>query len=482
MNYDVIIVGGRPAGSTLAARLGQQGWRVLLLERSEFPSLPGASSPIIFTSTMDLLDEIGADEAAYARNTPRLRRMVTVTLDFEYAIKLPLVNGRDYAYAIDRACFDAALWDTAARYPTVTGRQNFAVSDLLWEGSRVIGVVGAERGGEREHITARLVIGADGRFSTVARKVNAAALDEDDEHPTSIYYAYWKNVAQHDDQGYCSSACFVEEGLGYLLMDSADGTTVVCVEGRTDKLTPPAGQVESFYLDLLQRSPYIAQRMQAAERVTEVRGMRKIGNLYRVPGGDGWGLVGDAYHQKDPIDGQGIYDAVFTAKVMAQAVDSYLRGATSWQEAVAIYDAAARAETYPVYRETLNRIKTSIYDDPFEQVPTFMAMMIAQEFENSAFLPVWLKKPITEAIMRGAQIQVLPKSVMKNFGKTMARWLVTDGVYQEMAGKAITRQLKPEKMQSSGLMLGIILRGPLRDLSSRLGEIDRRLEQIKTEI
>jgi flavin-dependent dehydrogenase len=76
-HFDVIIVGGRPAGATLAARLGQHGLHVLLLERSPFPSTPAVSSPAIYSSTMALLDEIGADEAAYAQNTPRFRRWVT---------------------------------------------------------------------------------------------------------------------------------------------------------------------------------------------------------------------------------------------------------------------------------------------------------------------------------------------------------------------------------------------------------------------
>src|SRR5690349_15226383 len=112
-NYDTIIVGGRPAGATLAARLGQAGLRVLLLERATLPSAPAASCPAIYPATMRLLDEIGADEAAYAGGTPRLRRMLSeVRDDFRISIPLPMVHGRDYLYAIDRARFDAALWQT----------------------------------------------------------------------------------------------------------------------------------------------------------------------------------------------------------------------------------------------------------------------------------------------------------------------------------------------------------------------------------
>src|SRR3954447_18397958 len=96
-DFDVIIVGGRPAGATLAARLGQAGQRVLLLERATFPSVPAASCPVIYAGTMALLDEIGADEADYAQGTPRLRRWVTeVRDDYRTFNLIPAQQGRDY--------------------------------------------------------------------------------------------------------------------------------------------------------------------------------------------------------------------------------------------------------------------------------------------------------------------------------------------------------------------------------------------------
>src|SRR5690242_5212180 len=184
--YDVIIVGGRPAGATLAARLGQAGLRVLLLERGALPSLPAASCPAIYAGTLRLLDEIGADEGEYARNTPRFTRWITeVRDDYRTFNRVPRRFGRDYGYAIDRARFDDALWRTAAREPTVTARQHFSVTDLVREGERVVGVRGHEPGGASETIRGRCVVGADGRFSLVARKAGAATLDEQAHVPTT---------------------------------------------------------------------------------------------------------------------------------------------------------------------------------------------------------------------------------------------------------------------------------------------------------
>ncbi len=269
---------------------------------------------------MKLLDEIGADKSAYACDTPRIHRVIGASRDFAVTIDIPHAHGRDYAYALDRARFDAALWDNALSLPSVEGRQNFNVTDLLCEGNRVVGLIGRTGKGAEETFTADVVVGADGRYSLVARKMDARVYDEYTAHPTSLYYAYWSGVLPYDANGATAVAYAGEPGYGFLVMDSADGQTLIGFEGQSDLLNPPPGEVASFYLDIVRRHPNIATRTTEAQMVTDVHGIRRIGNLYRQPGGVGWALVGDAYHQHDPLDGQGIYNAVFTAKALAWAI------------------------------------------------------------------------------------------------------------------------------------------------------------------
>lgn len=426
--YDVIVIGGRAAGSTLAARLGRYGLKVLLLERATLPSLPAVSSPIIYASTMRLLDEIGADENAYARNTPRIHHMISVGT-LKGKLRLPEVHGRDYAYAIDRARFDAALWDTAVSLPNVDGRQQFSVRDLIIEDGQVVGVEGCAEGGPVEEIRARLVIGADGRFSMVARLMKAEKRDEHDENPTSIYYAYWTNVGPLDDEGASAAAYEGEEGYGYLVMDSADGQTVVAIEGRSDIIDPPAGDAEGFYLDMLKRNPALWARMIGAERVTTVRGMRQVGNYYRQPGGPGWALVGDAYHQKDPLDGQGIYNAVITGKALAQQIRRWYRGEIDWDQALADYDETARIKTYYAYRNLQNQVRGNFYG-------------------NRTQIPEWA-------------------------ADTLGRWIFNDPNVQTVMGGMLNRQIPPELVSvlAPAAMLGAVAMGPWRDLRRRVEEI-----------
>jgi flavin-dependent dehydrogenase len=418
--YDVIIVGGRPAGSTLAARLGRQKLKVLMVERGTLPTLPAVSSPIIYASTMGLLDEVGAKEAVYAAGTPKIERMIQVlSSELQTAIRLPEGYGRDYAYAVDRARFDAALWDNALRYPTVTGWQNFAVTDLLWEGDRVVGVIGRGEDKVEKQLRARLVVGADGRFSLVARKVNAQTRDEYPEYPASIYYAYWRNLQPYDEGTATAVAYAGEPGYGYLVMDSADNTAAVVVEGQA-ALFEDVKDAERYYLDLLKRNPLVCKRLEGAERVTTVRGMKKVGNLYREAGGSGWALVGDAYHQKDPLDGQGIYNAVFSAKALAYAIQKWNAGEMDWKAAVEWYDETVRIKTYGTYKALLTRVQTSLY---------------------APAPPDWVLDKFT-------------------------RWVMDDPDMQALMGKMLTRQISADVMtlMTPPVIARAMLRGGLRDL------------------
>ena len=432
-DYDVIIVGGRVAGSTLAAFLAKQNMRVLLLERAIFPAEHPASSPVIQPVTLSMLDEIGADENAYARNTPKIHRFAVVDPDLNFDLPVPEVNGRNYAYAIDRARFDHALWENALSYETVDGLMGFSVANLLWDdlGKTVIGIAGKNmQTGESQQFTSKLVIGADGRFSLVARKVEAKAWDKHEDNPTSIYYAYWKdaNAPGLDDAVAVYPLETTDYGMG--VFPSADNTFAVGIEGRSDVLAPEPGKTEAFYLEKLQGNPLLWERLQNAERVTPVRGMKKIGNMFRTPGGLGWALVGDAYHQKDPIDGQGIFDAVFTAKTLAEAVADWHTGQRTWDDAVQWYDDTVRATAVPQYNSTIARVQAQMYPAINLPIPKRL-----------------LSKPL--------------------------KWLANDPQYCERAGLALNRQVEPNAPAEPRFIAIAMLRGSLRELSDKLGEYER---------
>ncbi len=260
----------------------------------------------------------------------------------------------------------------------------------------------------------------------VARKTNAQTTDEHHENPTSLLYAYWRDLAPYHADGSAASVAYEgEPGIGYLVMDSADNTAAVVIEGRAEMVNPGAGQAETFYLEKLSQLPALWARLHDAEMITSVRGMRRVGNCYRQPGGAGWALVGDAYHQKDPLDGQGIYNAVFTAKALAWAIRYWLQDEKTWDEALTWYDETARIKTYAMYKSVLNRVQVSLY--PQNQPPE------------------WLQN-------------------------TVGRWMMEDPALHSLFGRFITRQMPADMMRlmTPPVLAGAVVRGGLRDLRQRV--------------
>ncbi|HUM69099.1 MAG TPA: NAD(P)/FAD-dependent oxidoreductase, partial [Chloroflexota bacterium] len=202
-HYDVIIVGGRIAGSSLAMRLAQQNLKVLLIDRATFPSWPAVpSSPLIYPSAMRLLEELGFAEEDYAYPEAKVTHFILDMMGkFQAIFPTELMQlDRNYIYGIDRHKLDTALWQRAASLPLVTARDNFAMTDVVKDGDgRVTGIVG--RIGERaeKRFQAKLVVGADGRFSLAAKKFGSRPFAELNDFPSASFHAEWEDVADYSD-------------------------------------------------------------------------------------------------------------------------------------------------------------------------------------------------------------------------------------------------------------------------------------------
>lgn len=419
LDYDVVIVGGRPAGATLAMRLGMRGARVLLVDRASFPSHPAVpSSPALYSSTMAILDELGIPEASYADAVTKLH---CFSFEFEgyfdTRIPVPPMWGRDYLYGLDRSRFDELIWRSVARFASVSQRSGFAVTELLRDPSgRVVGVVGAERDGPPESIRARCVVGADGRFSLVARKANAPVVEAETECVSTVYFAEWEGVPSFYPDTSSIHVHTTGRGLDVPFFGLPEGRTVINTHQRADRVEV-GGDAQAYYLSTLNSLPAVARRLQGAKQLTEVVGIKRIGNGYRKASGPGWVLVGDAVHYKDPVDGQGIYDAMVGARVLDQALAPWLAGEHDWARAMASYQRDLYAETHPMYLETVGRLRRELYDEP----PAFVI-------------------------------------------KTLIRWMMTDRQYQVRFMNYLGRTIPATGWASKRLLAGAVLRGMWRDV------------------
>lgn len=170
--YDAIIVGARCAGAPTAMLLARQGYRVLLLDKVSFPS-DTPSTHFIWHSGVAKLKQWGLLDRVRASNCPSVTR---ISLDLgEFVLRgtpSPTNDGISEAYGPRRTVLDKILVD-AAMEAGVEFRPQFDVQELLFENGQVVGIRGRTANGAPVTERGRIVIGADGRNSMVARAVKA---------------------------------------------------------------------------------------------------------------------------------------------------------------------------------------------------------------------------------------------------------------------------------------------------------------------
>lgn len=343
--YDTIVVGGRIIGASTAGLLAQQGFSVLLLEKSTFPS-PTVSCPVVFGNALEVLSRFGAEEVVERLGAPKLRRYGT-DYGFERVIgHLPPYKGRDYAYSIRRERLDEAIARHVATLPNVTLQEGFTVSELIWEAGRVVGVRGRLHGGETQEFRARYaVIGADGRTSALARMVNAReyAVKPGQAY---LYYAYYRNVEPLDEPSAMVYRTF--PGASVLAFDADDDLTVLSIGAMTPSFEEARKDPETVMLDVMRRIPELARRIINAERATPIKGLAPTGQFRRQPFGPGWALVGDAGQRFDPCTGQGIYQGLHAAELLVAALVQ-VRAGRSWDAALSEFHRRRDRETKGAY-------------------------------------------------------------------------------------------------------------------------------------
>jgi flavin-dependent dehydrogenase len=340
--YDAIVVGSRCAGAPTAMLLARRGHRVLLVDRSTFPS-DTVSSHYLHAPGLAKLGEWGLLEPLLATGCPPIRRLTLGIDDGSRSLwfdePLPSAAGLDFGLAPRRRILDRLLVDAAvaAGAELVEG---FTVEDVLRDGDRVTGIAGRRRGGAAERIEARMVVGADGVRSVVADRVRAAEYDAAPAG-TAYWYSYWAGT-DFDEFVFTR-----EPGRLLFIAPTHDGLAMVMVGVRNDAFGEFRADVEGNYLRALDRFPEQAARVRAGRRVEKFSGSRLTRHWLRRPHGPGWALVGDAGYHRDPIVGVGMTDAIVHAGELAAALDEVLSGRCDADTALGAFhawrDGAVRA-------------------------------------------------------------------------------------------------------------------------------------------
>ncbi|KOG32628.1 NAD(P)/FAD-dependent oxidoreductase [Streptomyces resistomycificus] len=343
--YDVIVIGARCAGSPTAMLFARQGYRVLLLEKARFPQ-DTLSSHYIHQQGVALLNRWGLlDRLRDAGCRPITRQSYEAPGVRVDGFSLP-IDGLRTTYAPRRYVLDPILADGAVA-AGVEFRESCAVNDLLFEDDRVVGVRYTTPGGAEATDRARLVVGADGMRSLVARKAGAPNVIE---HPrmTCTYYSYWAGVPAHFE-------LYEQPGRWIGVLPTNDDLTLLMAYFPQEDFSHVRKAVEPAYLDAFRTTaPELYERMSAGERVEQLYGTGHQENYFRKAYGPGWALVGDAVNHKDSITARGITEAFVQAQSLTDHIGQRLHDDDALKTALRRYENDLGDEALNHYQGALN--------------------------------------------------------------------------------------------------------------------------------
>ena len=337
--FDAIVVGGRCSGSPTAMLLARHGYRVLLVDRATFPS-DTISTHWIWQQGMACLKRWGLLDRILATNCPPFRTMGLDLGAYQLIGDPPAVDGAADICVPRRTVLDKILLDAAAEAGAEV-REGFSVTGLTTSDGQVTGIRGHGRSGAEVEEQARIVIGADGRNSLVAKAVGAK---EYNARPvlTCGYYAYW-DVLPH------TPAIHPLPHRVVISFPTNEGLTVTYFACRREQFATIRSDLEQHLTSAVESVAAFKDLFREARRVERIRGTGDLPNFFRKAHGDGWALVGDAGYHKDPIIAQGISDAFRSAEWLADAVHTGFSGARPMTDALAEYQRVRDEHFAPMY-------------------------------------------------------------------------------------------------------------------------------------
>lgn len=336
-SWDLIVIGGGPAGTSVAACAARGGLRVLLLEADEHPRVHVGES--LLPGIMPILERMGAlaevEAAGFVpkSGTTHWQWGATPRWDLWFSD----TDAYDHAYLVERARFDEILFQAASRAGAVT-HTHAAVRTPLWEGERVVGVRWRRRGEESEHeARARWTIDASGQAALLARQLGLRETIAGLQHQAS--WAHFEHAGRLPPPRE-HQALFVAERDHWLwlfpLSPSRASIGMVRLDPG-DERESEASRAERFDAAVQGSSLLAGVLGAAAERITPVRTQRDWSYRMQRVAGPGFLLVGDAAGFIDPVLSTGVFLAMHAGFHAAELLI---------QEKLGRHDAGAVVERY----------------------------------------------------------------------------------------------------------------------------------------
>ena len=359
--YDVIVIGGGPAGATAAALVAAAGHSVLVLERESVPRFHVGES--LIPETYWTLERLGLIKKLQDSAFPKKYSVQFVSDGHRYSAPFYFHTHKPdspsvQSWQVERGEFDKMLLDNAIEHGA-TLRTDTQVLDLVWEGrpgeSRATGVkirLKSDDDGPRT-ISSKVVVDASGQSAFIAKRLGL--YEADDRLKKGTVWTYWKGAKR--DEGIDEGCTIIMQTEGkqswfwYIPLQD-DVVSVGCTRDMGD-MFPKGVSAEEAYQRELARCPALQERLEGAENLTGYHATKDFSYYSSKPAGDGWVLCGDAYGFIDPVYSTGVFCALKSGEFAADAVIEALEQNRC--------DAATLGAWAPRYKEGTELFRKLVY-------------------------------------------------------------------------------------------------------------------------
>lgn len=324
-SYDVIVVGGGPAGSCTATLVAQKGRSVVLLEREKFPRAHIGES--LMPACYGTLERLGMLEKMRCSHFPQKNSVQffssggRASVPFYFSDTVPGPSSQ--TWQVERPEFDQLLIDNAAAHG-VEVRQTARVTEVLFDDGRANGVHARFGDGSERRLEAKVIVDATGQSAMLARRLKLK--QGDPNLMQSSFFARYRGAqrATGRDEGATLILYSSEERTWFWYIPLPDDLVSVGLVGPLQRLVQGRrGTPQEVFDQEMANCPAVLERIAGAEQVGEVRVLKDFSYSSRKIAGDGWVLVGDAFGFIDPIYSSGVFLALrggeFTADSIAAA-------------------------------------------------------------------------------------------------------------------------------------------------------------------
>jgi 2-polyprenyl-6-methoxyphenol hydroxylase-like FAD-dependent oxidoreductase len=312
-SYDAIIVGARCAGAATGLLLARSGAQVLIVDRQAYGS-DTISTHALMRGAVIQLKRWGLIAEIVAADTPAIRSTTFQYSGEAVCVAIKPEHGIECLFAPRRTVLDRLLVD-AARQVGVEVRHGVALFELEFAANgRVVGVTLKDASGASMTIGADIVIGADGRQSTIAQLVNAQTYVEGG-NASGIVFGYFDKLPRDGSHWYFGK----NVAAGVIPTNSAH--CVFAAVPAAQFFSTFRGDVRRGFLEVLEANcPGLRADVERGTLIGRLRGFGGAPGFLRDCQGPGWALVGDAGYFKDPLTAHGITDAFRDAELLSRAI------------------------------------------------------------------------------------------------------------------------------------------------------------------